>query len=785
MPDSTTGVIYGDIGTSPLYVYSSTFTSQPSWLDLVGALSIIIWSLTLIVTVKYGFIVLSADDDGQGGTFALYSLLSRYINIVHRNPSEKGVRLERYRTGDLRPGARSVRRFLENSPASKTLLKVVGVLGVSMIMADGVLTPAQSVLGAIQGIRVVNPSLGTPVIIGVSCAILVILFALQPFGTSKLGTGFAPIVVVWLLFNLVSGIYNLAIYDYTVLKAFSPYFAFSYLIRNGEQGWRSLGGLLLAFTGVEALFADLGAFGKRAIQISWLCIAYPCLLFAYIGQAAYISQDASGTAWSNPFFSTVPPGTLIFSLILAVLAAIVASQALITSTFQLLSQIMRMSYFPHIKVVHTSHAFHEHIYLPLANWLLMIGTVIVTAVYNNTTSLGNAYGVCVICVTFITTCMVALVAIVVWRLPVLVVLPVWLVFACLDGMYLSAVLTKVPDGAWFTILLAALLCSIFILWRFGKEAQWAAEHMDRLTVSGLFVTERVDGATLGQGHPTSSASSSNSLTSSLQTRTQAVDTAAPTATTSSTRRKHTKTVTRLHPVFGHTQISTVPGLGIFFDKSGDLDFLPPSFTHFVRKFAVRPAVTVFFHMRPLPVASVPCAERYVVVQLRGSDTCTLTCTDNDLGDEHGEEPQGGGHGTSPYMYSVVLRHGYADDVLKPGMARELVAQIELAISRNATRQNNNDNINNNRNGVSRDGSELKALHAALEAQVVYVLGKETMRVKHQTGSVSLRGRWSPWTVVRRTLLWAFLWIRENSRTKLADLDIDVDKMVEVGFLKEI
>lgn len=203
---TATGVIYGDIGTSPLYVYSSTFTSQPSWIDLVGALSIIIWSLTLIVTVKYTFIVLHADDDGQGGTFALYSLLSRYIAIADRAPSDKGVRMERYLTGDLRPEARSVRRFLENSGASKLLLKIVGVLGVSMIMADGVLTPAQSVLGAIQGIRVVNPALGTPAVVGVSCAVLVFLFVIQAFGTAKLGTTFAPIVVVWLLFNLITGI---------------------------------------------------------------------------------------------------------------------------------------------------------------------------------------------------------------------------------------------------------------------------------------------------------------------------------------------------------------------------------------------------------------------------------------------------------------------------------------------------------------------------------------------------------------------------------------------------
>lgn len=307
------GVIYGDIGTSPLYVFSSTFTSQPSWDDLVGSLSIIIWSLTLIVTVKYTFIVLSADDDGQGGTFALYSLLSRYINITRRDPNTSDMaKLQRYHTGDMKRSGRTIRSFLEHSPTAKFLLKFIGVLGVSLVMADGVLTPAQSVLGAVQGIRVVRPDLETSAIIGISVGILVFLFLLQPFGTARLGTTFAPIVTIWLLFNLVSGIYNLAKFDYTVLKAFSPAFAFSYFTRNGHDGWRSLGGILLAFTGVEALFADLGAFSKRAVQLSWLGLAYPCLLFAYIGQAAFISADATETAFTNPFFFSVPPGTLYF-----------------------------------------------------------------------------------------------------------------------------------------------------------------------------------------------------------------------------------------------------------------------------------------------------------------------------------------------------------------------------------------------------------------------------------------------------------------------------------------
>ena len=303
---------------------------------------------------------------------------------MYRDPNTPVlIHLDRHLTNDMKPVGKSLRGFIENSSVAKFALKAIGVLGVSMVLADGVLTPAQSVLGAIQGIKVANADLGTSEVVGTSCAILIALFAVQPFGTSRLGTSFAPVVVVWLLFNLCSGIYNLAMHDYTVLRAFSPHYAFAYLIRNGSEGWKSLGGLLLAFTGVEALFADLGAFGKRAIQLSWLCLAYPCLVFAYIGQAAFISTDESETAYTNPFFYTVPPGSFYFGMVISVLAAIVASQAMITSTFQLLSQVMRLSYFPHIKTVHTSRKFHEQVYMPLANWLLMIGTVIVTAVYNN------------------------------------------------------------------------------------------------------------------------------------------------------------------------------------------------------------------------------------------------------------------------------------------------------------------------------------------------------------------------------------------------------------------
>ena len=240
--------------------------------------------------------------------------------------------MKRHGTGDLESAGRHLRHGLEKSKGAKTLLKIIGVLAVSMVMSDGVLTPAQSVLGAVQGLEVVAPNISKSAIIGTTAAILILLFLVQPFGTSKIATTFAPIVIIWLAFNAVFGIYNLAKFDYTVLKAFNPGYAFKYLIRNKTDGWRSLGGVLLAFTGVEALFADLGAFSRKAIQISWLCYTFPCLLLAYIGQAAYISIHPS--AYSNPFFNAVPPGTLYPSLIIAILAAIVASQAIITATFQ-------------------------------------------------------------------------------------------------------------------------------------------------------------------------------------------------------------------------------------------------------------------------------------------------------------------------------------------------------------------------------------------------------------------------------------------------------------------
>ncbi|KAI9789301.1 MAG: hypothetical protein M1835_001747 [Candelina submexicana] len=706
----STGVIYGDIGTSPLYVYSSTFTSAPSYEDLLGALSLIIWALTLMVTVKYILVVLRADDEGEGGTFACFSLLSRYANIIRRDPKEASmVKMERWKSSELRPSSRSIRARLESSEAAKTTLRFLGVLGVALVMSDGVLTPAQSVLGAIQGLKVASPDIATGTIVGVTCAILVLLFLLQPLGTSKVATAFAPIVILWLMFNFAFGIYNLAVHDHTVLKAFSPYFAGHYLIRNKMEGWKSLGGILLAFTGVEALFADLGAFSRRAIQLSWLCLTYPCLLLAYIGQAAYISHDPSG--YSNPFFYSVPPGTFYPSLVLSILAAIVASQAMITSTFQLLSQIMKLSYFPQIKLVHTSKRFHNHVYIPFANWLLLLGTVVVSAVYHDTTRLGNAYGVC----------RIDHLALIIWQLHYLIVLPVFIAFACLDGMFLSAVLTKVPGKQ--QLIDNFEICKIADQDQQKEpEQQWKAEGADRFQPSHLVTRSR--NGELHLSRAIGGGELINIKGKYCSKRVSAV------------------------------KINVAVGFGIFFDKAGDM--VPTVFTQFLQKFQARPEVMILFHMRPLSVPSVPIEERYTV---------SRTIMDN--------------------VFRLTIRHGYVDDIVTSDLAPIIYEQLRNYTIHESYRPTPNRSTSNSPSTTSSSSEQiereeitavaikLEALQKAYEDQVVYIVGKEQMRIKKGTN------------LFRKMVLEIFLWIRENTRSKVASMNIPVDQLVEVGFIKEV
>jgi KUP system potassium uptake protein len=401
-------------------------------------------------------------------------------------------------------------------------------------------------------------------------------------------------------------------------------------------------------------------------------------------------------------------------MILAVLAAIVASQAIITATFQLIAQITKLSYFPSVKVVHTSKVFHNQLYVPLANWLLMIGTVVVTAVYNNTTSLGNAYGVCVIMVTFFDTCMVTLVALIVWLLPWYVVIFPAITIATLDGAYLSAAMTKVPLGAWFTLTLAAVLAIFFIIWRFGKEQQWASEAADRAPLS-QFAQSDAEGVYRLMRHD-------------------------------------------------NEPVSTNRGFGIFFDKIGD-GSTPMVFSQFLEKLVTRPETTVFLHLRAVERPTISDDERFFVYDLPW-----------------------------PNCYRLMIRYGYMDEVITPDLASIVLEQIrQHLIHRNGSRYHElarrmslpynapeiqpapaaNHRDRTDVSGEADVASKLASVDAAYAHRIVYVIGKEEMKIRAA----------SPYW--RSFLLSIFLVVRHNTRSKMANLKVPIDKLVEIGFVKDI
>ncbi|WWC91458.1 potassium uptake protein [Kwoniella dendrophila CBS 6074] len=686
------GVIYGDIGTSPLYVFSSTFSDPPSKRDLIGILSLVLWSLILMVTVKYICVILRADNDGEGGTFSTYALLSRYVIKYHlKNPRETSkVEMKRLATIDIentgKRGHRGIqlRRKIEASKIVKIVLKIIGILAVTMVLSDGVLTPAQSVLGAIQGIQVAVPNISKSTIIGTTDGILILLYLIQPLGISKITIVFAPIIGIWFLLNASFGIYNLINYDATIFKAFYPYYGINYLIRNKELGWRHLGGVLLSFTGVEALFADLGAFNRKSIQISWLCFVFPCLILTYTGQASYISENPK--SYSNPFFNSAPPGTLYFALVIAILAAIVASQAIITASFQLISQIMKLSYFPQLKIKHTSKKYHGQLYIPSINWLLMIGTVLVASIYNNTTSLGNAYGVCVMMVTFFDTLMVSLVAIFVWHFNPLYVVGIWLLFASLDGAFLSSALTKVPDGAWFTLSLSTILAIILLIWRFGKEKQWSGESQFKPFSQGNVFEMK----------STSQHDKKNSI----------------------------------------IPLSKINGLGIFFDKSGKDN--PEVFNQFIEKLSCLPEFIIFFHLKPINKPTVSSEnDRYQITRLN-------------LGNSPNTYPN--------YCYRLIINYGFNDDIITPDLSLIIYNQIKNHLM---TKE-----LENQR--------QIQILEKAFNHKVLYIIGKEQLKIDRK------KNNW-----FKMILLWSFIWTRENTRNRIANLNLSPDGIIEVGFLTEI
>ncbi|GAB2279444.1 Potassium transporter 5 [Dionaea muscipula] len=462
----STGVIYGDIGTSPLYVFSSTFPNNINHKDdIIGVLSLIIYTILLLPMLKYVFIVLWANDNGDGGTFALYSKLCRYakVSMIVPNQQPEDRELLNYEidtTSKNTKHATKVKEWLEHNNIAQKFLFLITILGTSMVIGDGVLTPSMSVLSAVGGI-----TSRVDVDVQISVVILIFLFMFQRFGTDKVGFTFAPIISIWFLFITGIGLYNLFKYDIGVLRAFYPKYIYDYFRRNGKEGWISLGGIVLCITGTEAMFADLGHFNVRAIQISFSTMVAPAILSAYMGQAAYLTKNPSQV--STTFYSSIPGGMYWPTFIVAVGAAVIASQAMISGAYAIISQSLALGCFPRVKVIHTSTKYEGQVYIPEVNYLLMVASIIITIAFKTTTQIGNAYGIAVVFVMVITTTMMTLIMLVVWKTSMWKIAMFIIVFGLIELLYLTSVLYKFTQGGWVPLLFSfVLMWIIMAIWHY-------------------------------------------------------------------------------------------------------------------------------------------------------------------------------------------------------------------------------------------------------------------------------------------------------------------------------
>ncbi|XP_021826570.1 potassium transporter 10-like isoform X4 [Prunus avium] len=464
------GVVYGDLGTSPLYVFYNTFPDgigDPE--DLIGALSVIIYSLTLIPLLKYVFIVCRANDNGQGGTFALYSLLCRHAKIKaipNQDQTDEALTTYSRSTFDEHSFTARTKRWLEGHALMQSTLLILVLVGSCMVIGDGILTPAIS-----------------EVVVLVAVVILALLFSMQHHGTDKVGWLFAPIVLLWFLVIGGIGMFNIWKYESSILKAFSPVYVYQFFKRGGKGGWTSLGGIMLSITGTEALFADLSHFPVSSIQIAFTLVVFPCLLLAYCGQAAYLMKNSNNVI--GAFYHSIPDNIYWPVFIVATAAAVVASQATITATFSLIKQALALGCFPRVKVVHTSRKYRHQIYIPEINWIVMILCIVVTAGFKNQNQIGNASGTAVCIVMLVTTLLMILVMILVWRCHWILVLIFTGLSLVVEGTYFSAVLLKVNQGGWVPLVIAAAFFIIMYVWHYGTVKRFEIEMHSKVSMAWI------------------------------------------------------------------------------------------------------------------------------------------------------------------------------------------------------------------------------------------------------------------------------------------------------------
>ena len=434
---SALGVVFGDIGTSPLYAVRECFTGlskvEATEANVLGILSLILWSLIIIVCIKYVLVVLSTDNDGEGGILALMTLA-----LPKR---------------DRRSGKMHL------------LILAIGLFGASLLYADGMITPAISVLGAIEGVAVAAPSLEV-LIVPITIVILVSLFLAQSHGTARLGRAFGPILIVWFVTLAVLGVKSI-LHRPHVLAAIDPRYIFDFLSRHPVDGFAVLASVFLVVTGGEALYADMGHFGRRPIRIDWFVLVFPALSLNYLGQGALILEDP--TTLSNPFYAMAPRWAVIPLILLAVAAAVIASQAVISGAFSLTRQAIQLGFLPRTRVVHTSSHQMGQIFVPLTNRLLMFATVGLVLGFGTSSDLAAAYGVAVTTTMLFTTLLLFVVVRRRWGWGLPAALALVCVFLPFDLGFWGATMLKIAHGGWFPIAVALLVYAIMVTWRKGRS----------------------------------------------------------------------------------------------------------------------------------------------------------------------------------------------------------------------------------------------------------------------------------------------------------------------------
>ncbi|CAJ1931483.1 unnamed protein product [Sphenostylis stenocarpa] len=491
------GVVYGDLSISPLYVFRSTFAEDiehtESNDEVFGVLSLVFWTITLIPLVKYVFVVLKADDNGEGGTFALYSLLCRHARVSSLpNCQVADEELTEYKKDSRRAApdrsfASRLKSTFEKRKVLQRVLLVLALIGTCMVIGDGILTPAISVFSAVSGLELsMSKKMHAYVEVPASCIILIGLFALQHYGTHRVGFLFAPVIILWLFCISTIGIYNIFYWNPHVYKALSPYYAFHLLMKTQKGGWMALGGILLCITGSEAMFADLGHFSQLSIKIAFTSVVYPSLILAYMGQAAYLSKHHDMEQdYHFGFYVSVPEKLRWPVLVIAILAAVVGSQAIITGTFSIIKQCSALSCFPRVKVIHTSSKIHGQIYIPEINWLLMMLCLAVTICFRDTKRLGNASGLAVITVMLVTTCLMSLVMVLCWHQNVLLALGFVFIFGTIEALFFSASLIKFLQGAWVPIALALIFLTFMYVWHYGTLKKYEFDVQNKVSINWL------------------------------------------------------------------------------------------------------------------------------------------------------------------------------------------------------------------------------------------------------------------------------------------------------------